>query len=128
MMLNGLFYMLNIPSDQERKKKNAWGKKKKMVDITESLGNYLTADAVEKSKEKKLIINDEADYQKTEFGKKLTCKVQFEGTEWIWRINPKTQSFISMKYTTDTAKWVGKVIVLSVKEIRGNKTIIGIPE
>lgn len=100
-----------------------------MVDTSSTMGSeYLTAEAVADIKEPKLQIMTEAKYENTDWGQKLICDVEFQGVKKRWKINNKTNEHLGLKYGIDSIKWINKIIKLRVYEIKGNDTIIGVPE
>lgn len=100
-----------------------------MVDATRATeSGYMNADLVNNSKTKTLVILEAGKYEDTDYGEKLTIKVEIDGKPKTWRPNKDTCSNIAKKHGMDTITWVGKKITLSVIKMMGKETIAGVPE
>lgn len=99
-----------------------------MVDISEALeSEYLSVDYVKNSPTKKLIIVDPGSYQDTDYGRRLTLKVNIDGKIKIWRPNRDTIEALS-SFGKDTINWLSKLIKLTVEKRQGRELVIGRPE
>lgn len=95
-----------------------------MVDISEALeSDYLTVDFVKQSPSKKLVIIDPGSYQDTDFGRRLTMKVNIDGKIKVWRPNRDSIENLS-SYGNDTLQWVSKLVNLNVEKRQGREAVI----
>lgn len=93
-----------------------------MVDTTEALESaYLTANIVGKSKSKTIVVVDPGNYENTEYGKRLTVKVNIDGKIKQWRPNKEAIREMNKRYGSDTVNWVGKPTILTVKLMSNEK-------
>lgn len=101
-----------------------------MVDTSATMGSkYLRGEKVRQSPTKKLTILTEAKYVSGKWDDKLECDVEMDKAQKVWTINPETNENIGLKYGTDSKKWIGKVIKLTVITLKtGNDMIVGVPE
>lgn len=104
------------------------GEKSKMVDTTQAMeSTYLTADLVDKSPTKKLVVINPGDYEDTMYGKRLTLTVNIDGNEKKWR--PNRESVENLQpLGVDSLDWVGKVIYVIVEKRNNKDSIIARPK
>ena len=99
-----------------------------MVDVTQAMeGKYVNADLVRASPSKKCVIVDEGRYEDGDYGAKLHLNVEIDGKQKVWAPNKDSVKNIAEEYGTDSNKWVGKLIKLSIGKIQGKDTVNGIP-
>ena len=99
-----------------------------MVDTSEFLeGQYMTVDLVKQSPSKKCVIIGEPTGEETDFGFKLTAKVQIDGKDKIWRMNKDSIKNLR-QLGVDSNTWDGAIVNLRVVTISGKECIIGVPE
>lgn len=101
---------------------------KKMVDSRKALeSEYITVDSVKNSLTKKLVILDPGAYEDTEWGERLSLKVEMDGNKKVWRPNRDSIKNVQNVFKYETCDWVGKIIGLSVVSMKGKEMVIGIP-
>lgn len=107
-------------------RKNKYGRnKKKMVDVTEAMeSSYLTADLVDASPTKQIFVIDAGSYEETEYGRRLSLKVEIDGKEKTWRPNRDSCANLAGAWGRDTKAWLGKPIDLSVIQVRGKASVV----
>lgn len=100
-----------------------------MVDASKAtLGDYLNADLVQALKVKQAKIIDAGEYQQTDFGEKLTLKVETDLGTKKWRPNKDSAKNLSAAFSNDTTKWLNKIIHFKVLTIQGKTSVVGFPE
>ena len=87
---------------------------------------FLSAEFVENSKSKKCVIITEPIGKYSDYGLKLTCIVEIDGKQKIWKMNKRTVVNLQV-LGSDSIKWVGKIINLETCLINGKNAIIGLP-
>lgn len=96
-----------------------------MVDSTEAMeSQFVTVDLVKSSPTKKLVIIDPGDYEKTDYGNRLTMGVNIDGKRKLWRPNIETVENLQV-LGKDTVEWLAKPIVLVVEKRSGKEAVIG---
>ena len=98
-----------------------------MVNTTEAMeSSFLTTELVKQSKNKKIVVVDPGSYEKTDFGNRLTLKVNLDGKIKTWRPNRETVQNLQV-YGQDSMDWVGKPFYLTVEKRNNKDCIIGHP-
>jgi hypothetical protein len=95
----------------------------KAIEATE--GKFINAEMVEKSIKKSLVITGAGDYEKTDYGMKLSLPVEIDGKQKTWCPNIDSSKNLVAALGEDTINWVGKPIKLAVMNALGKKTVIG---
>lgn len=97
-----------------------------MVDATQATeSEFITADVVNNLQKKQLVVIDAGNYEKTEWGDRLTVGVELEkGRQKKWRPNKDSAKNLASAYGYDTKSWLGKVILLRVEKVRGKDSVI----
>lgn len=103
-----------------------------MVDVTKAMeSGYITVDLVRESPTKKCVVLDEGEYVQAEYKgekyEKLVLTVEIDMKRKKWSPNKDTLKNISEEYGTDSIKWIGKLIKLSVGKHLGKDTVNGMP-
>lgn len=98
-----------------------------MVDSRKALeSEYVTVDAVKNSKTKKLVIVHSGAYESTDWGERLTLRVNIDNKIKLWR--PNRDSIKNMQeYGNMTEDWVNTVVDLSIVTMKGKEMVIGVP-
>ena len=95
-----------------------------MVDTEEAMeSQFLTADLVAKSPTKKIVVIDPGKYEETNFGKKLSMKVNIDGKIKIWRPNPESVQNLQT-LGKDSTDWMSKPIDVKVEKRSGRDCVI----
>lgn len=99
-----------------------------MVDSTEATqSEFVTVDLVESSPTKKCVVVDPGSYEESNYGKRLTVKVNIDGQIKRWR--PNKETVINMQTLgIDTTTWMSKLVNLNVEIRQGKKAVIGKPD
>ena len=114
---------LNVKTDHNKINGDEWN----MVDIREAMeSSFLTTELVKQSKNKKIVVVDTGSYEKTDFGNRLTLKVNFDGKIKTWRPNRETVENLQV-YGQDSMDWLGKPFYLTVEKRNTKECIIGHP-
>jgi len=99
-----------------------------MVDSRKALeSEYVTVDSVKNSKTRTLVIIDSGEYEDTEWGERLSFKVNMDGSTKIWRPNRDSIKNIQNSFGYNTESWVSKLVSLSVVSMKGKEMVIGVP-
>ena len=100
-----------------------------MVDITKSLGCYLTVEMAKTSTTKKIVIIGEGEYRSQNYNGEvkdvLFIPVELERLQLDWRPNRDTIRNLMMVWGKDTRNWIGKIVHLRISIIRGKEAILG---
>jgi len=97
------------------------------MDVTQyGESDYLTAELVKQSDTKIAQIMEDATLDETDYGTKLTLKVEIDGKPKIYRPNKDSIKNLISTYGSDSAKWVGKQIKYHVISMNGKEIAIGI--
>jgi hypothetical protein len=102
-----------------------------MVDATKyAESRYLTADMVEASPSKKVVIlsdgRESKDLDHPEWGERLEFDIEIDMKRKLWRMNRDTVANM-LTIGPNTESWVGKVVNVRVYQVSGKKSIIGVP-
>lgn len=99
-----------------------------MVDTKQAMeSEFVTVDLVKSSPTKKLVVVEPGSYEESEFGTRLTVKVNIDGTLKRWR--PNKESVENMQvYGSDTTEWVQKIVNLKIEKRSGKECVIAMPE
>lgn len=90
-------------------------------------GHYITVELVKDSPSKKSVVLTEAKGEETKFGNKLTCNVEIDGKEKVWRMN--RDSVKNMRsICNDSFGWIGATVNFRIVSIGGKDSVVGIPE
>lgn len=99
-----------------------------MVDAQEAAeSNFITAELIEDSPTKRLVVVSGGSYEEGQFGRRLQIKVNIDKKEKRWNPNRTTVQSCIAAWGKDTDEWIGKTIEASVKEENGRKNINGVP-
>jgi len=110
-----------VPEQQE-------GGELNMVDSMEATqSEFVTVDLVESSPTKKCVVVDPGSYEESQFGKRLTVKVNIDGMVKRWR--PNKETVINMQSLgVDTTAWLSKLVNMTIEVRQGKKSVIGRPD
>lgn len=93
---------------------------------------YVTADLVDDSHRKELVITGPGKYEEVTFdnkkSEKLTLPVEFNGVAKIWRPNRDSVKNLNRAFGDPTEDWVGKPIPLQVMSIGGRDSVVAVPK
>lgn len=97
-----------------------------MVDTKEATeSKYINVDLVKESTSKVLVIVDGGQYEETQYGRRLTLKVNFEGKDKAWSPNKDAVKNMNEFFgSTDSDEWVGKKVALGILAVQGKDTVI----
>ena len=99
-----------------------------MVDATEAMESaFLTAEVVANSATKKIVITHGGDYEETDYGRKLTVKIQIDSKEKQFRPNKESVRNMIASWGKNSDEWVGKVGDVKVTTINGKLCVIVTP-
>ena len=88
-----------------------------MVDSTEATqSQFLTAELVKNSPSKLCVVVDPGDYEKSDYGKKLTVGVNIDGLTKKYRPNQESAKALNQAFGIDTKDWVGKKTRVKVEQ------------
>ena len=90
--------------------------------------DFITAEIVNASKTKKIVIIGEAKTEQTDWGERLELPVEIEGRKKRYRPNKDTIKNLIRAFGEETKSWLGKTLDLSVMTIAGKDSIIGSPQ
>lgn len=98
-----------------------------MVDSTEATqSEFVSVDLVSQSPTKRCVVVDPGSYEESDYGRRLTIKVNIDGTVKRWR--PNKESVINMQALgKDTMDWVGKMVNFEIGLRSGKQAVIGKP-
>jgi hypothetical protein len=86
-------------------------------------GDYISVALINSAQNKNSVVIDPGDYEKTDFGRRLTIGVNIEGK--IKRYRPNKESVLNLQVLgLDTMQWVGKIINFSVEKRLGKDCVI----
>jgi len=99
-----------------------------MVDSTQATeSEFVTAELVENSMTKTCVVVDPGSYEETDFGTRLTIKVNLDGK--IKRYRPNKESALNLQALgKDTVDWVGKKVFFDTALRSGKKAVIATPD
>lgn len=98
------------------------------MDITNLIGGAnVTIDVVKQSPSKKLVILSAGAMKQYEGKERISFLVEIDGTQKGYSPNRSSLKNMATAWGSDTIKWIGKAVSLTVGVINGKDAVIGMP-